>query len=669
MFTKLSLRLRIFLFFAFLAFATSALALAGLTLGYVRLGEAHALSAFLIAGLIAILAIMALTTWVWVLFDENVAKPVERLAAEMRTRAHTDVANEIDHAQARYLGDLGGAAAAVASNLTETRNAMALSVGRETARLSAEKTRLETLLAEVPDGVMFCTPSHAIAMYNGHARDIVGETEALGLGRPVKGLLCMGPIEQAYARLNAKRSDEGTDILVTTRKGARLLEARMRLLWLEGQETDVPGYILTLRDVTADLAVQAERAHLLNDLVETLQATLPSMPDGAQTQTLSNTVHKIAAHKAATDTLWWPMEALTAVDLGAALTARLARKDVALGCDLAETTQLRCDGFAITRMLERLALNWQNDGASDLILTTQGAAPDVATLSLEAKGNGPDLHTLAQWMDEPLSPGLTHFTGKDVTICHGTSARLEPAGPGRSAIRLSLPLATPAIAGPSRAVLYDFDLLNAAIPDDLAEAALKSLSYVVFDTETTGLNPQVDEVCQIAAVRVTNGKLVAGERFDMLVNPGRKIPEASTAVHHITNDMVADAVGVEEAIARFHSFAEGCVLVAHNAPFDMAFLRRRERAIGKRFDQPILDTVLCSAILYGQSAEHTLDALCDRLSIVIPDADRHTAIGDAIGTADAFRKMIPMLEAAELPNLGALIKAFDKHARLIEHLN
>ena len=133
--------------------------------------------------------------------------------------------------------------------------------------------------------------------------------------------------------------------------------------------------------------------------------------------------------------------------------------------------------------------------------------------------------------------------------------------------------------------------------------------------------------------------------------------------------MVADAVGVEEAIARLHSFAEGCVLVAHNAPFDMAFLRRRERAIGKRFDQPILDTVLCSAILYGQSAEHTLDALCDRLSIVIPDADRHTAIGDAIGTADAFRKMIPMLEAAELPNLGALIKAFDKHARLIEHLN
>jgi hypothetical protein len=80
MFTTLSLRLRIFLFFAFLACATSGLAIAGLTFGYFRLGEEHALSAFVIAGVIAVLAIFALTTWVWVLFDENVAKPVERLA-------------------------------------------------------------------------------------------------------------------------------------------------------------------------------------------------------------------------------------------------------------------------------------------------------------------------------------------------------------------------------------------------------------------------------------------------------------------------------------------------------------------------------------------------------------------------------------------------------------
>jgi DNA polymerase-3 subunit epsilon len=362
------------------------------------------------------------------------------------------------------------------------------------------------------------------------------------------------------------------------------------------------------------------------------------------------------------------MENLAAEDLGAALEARLSRKGIALACDLGPIV-LRCDGFAVTRLLERLALDWTGDGAGELTLTLAAEGGEEAVLSLEGRGDVADPAAVAGWLATPLSPGMTGFTGAAVCTAHGMSVSSEPAGPGRAALRFALPLARPDKTRPSRAVLYDFDLLNADIPEDLAAAKLKDLSFVVFDTETTGLNPQVDEVCQIAAVRVVNGKLLDAERFDMLVNPGRKIPAASTAVHHITDEMVADAPGVAEAMARFHTFADGCVLVAHNAPFDMAFLRRREREIGRRFDQPILDTVLCSAILFGQSAEHTLDALCDRLSITIPEADRHTAIGDAIGTADAFRKMIPMLEAAELPNLGALIKAFDRHSRLIEHLN
>ena len=137
MLSRLSLRLRIFLFFALLAFGGAGLVIAGLLIGYTRLGEGHALSAFIIAGAIAIFAILGLTTWVWVLFDEHVARPVERLAADLRARAHADVDNGIDHGVARYLGDLAPAADAVAANLSETRNAMAMAVGRETARLNA----------------------------------------------------------------------------------------------------------------------------------------------------------------------------------------------------------------------------------------------------------------------------------------------------------------------------------------------------------------------------------------------------------------------------------------------------------------------------------------------------------------------------------------------------
>lgn len=667
MLTQLSLRLRIFLFFAFLATASATLTVAGLALGYARLAEDNALSAFVIAGVIAVIAIFGLTTWVWVLFDENVARPVERLAADLRARAHADVDHEIDHAPTRYLGDLGAAAAAVTANLTETRNAMAMAVGRETARLGLEKSRLESLLAEIPDAVLFCTPDHSVALYNASAVDILGHSEALGLNRPLHHLLMPGPILQAYSRLRDAGDTEGADILCATRQGARLLEARIRLLYLEGQETSAPGYVLTLRDVSKDLIVQAERATLLDRLIEATGAALPALPDPQKTA-LSQTLSDITARKAATDTLWWPMETLPLADLGTALGARLARKDVALTVDL-PARRIRCDGYAITRLLERLALGWSGQGATGLTLRLAQLGDSAVTLSLESDAPAPDQATLTEWLSAPLAPGLTGFSGADVQTTHATRVTLAAPDTGPAALTLSLPLAAPRHSLPARALQYDFDLPHADLPDALSQAPLNKLNFVIFDTETTGLNPQVDEICQIAAVRVVNGRVRPDECFDLLVDPGRKIPAASSAVHHITNDMVQGAPTVAEALTRFHRFADNNVLVAHNAPFDMAFLQRRESEIGLRFDQPILDTVLLSAILFGQSAEHTLDALCTRLAITIPEDDRHTAIGDAIGTAAAFARMIPMMEAADLPTLGATIAAFDRHARLIGHLN
>ncbi|RFU12837.1 DNA polymerase III subunit epsilon [Rhodobacteraceae bacterium W635] len=664
MFTHLSLRLRIFLFFAFLALATSALAIAGLVLGYTRLGEDHALSAFVIAGVIAVAAILALTTWIWVLFDENVARPVERLAAEMRARAHAEVTHDIDHEAAKYLGDLGTAAAAVTRDLTETRNAMAMAVGRETARLGLEKSRLETLLAEVPLGVLFCAPDHTVVLYNARAVDILGASEALGLNRPLHHLLMPGPIRQAYDRLRTAGDGEGADILCATREDARLLEARMNLLSLEGQETDGPGYVLTLRDVSEDLGVHAERAALLERVITAATDALPDLPEGRRAA-LDATLSDVTTRKAATDTAWWPMEALPLGDLATALRARLARRDIGLAADL-PARRIRCDGYAITRLLERLARGWSDLGATGVTLGAAHVGERAVTLSLGADVPAPDRATLDGWLAKPLSPGFAHFTGGDVQATHGTRVTLAHGG---AALHLSLPLAFPRTTPPARAMQYDFDLLRAALPAELSEARLSQLNFVIFDTETTGLNPQVDEICQIAAVRVVNGRIRAEERFDMLVNPGRKIPAAATEVHHVTNEMVADAPDVATALTRFHRFADNNVLVAHNAPFDMAFLQRREAEIGQRFDQPILDTVLLSAILFGQSAEHTLDALCHRLAITIPEAERHTAIGDALATGEAFARMIPMMEAADLSTLGAVIKAFDRHARLIRHLN
>ena len=147
------------------------------------------------------------------------------------------------------------------------------------------------------------------------------------------------------------------------------------------------------------------------------------------------------------------------------------------------------------------------------------------------------------------------------------------------------------------------------------------------------------------------------------------IPKASTEVHKISDAMVKGAPDMINAGRSFHSFCKDAVIVAHNAPFDMAFLHRYGPKMNCTWDHPILDTVLLSAVLFGASATHTLDAVGARLGVRIPDELRHTALGDARATAEVLCHMLPMLEARGLTTFGAVIAETRKHGRLLEDLN
>ncbi|GHG79092.1 3'-5' exonuclease [Pseudodonghicola xiamenensis] len=464
------LRLRIFLFFCLLALGGSAAIGLGLWAGYARAGVGQAVDSFVIAGLIAVLGLCALTVGIWLLFDENVARPIERLAAQLRGRAHAGVEADLDLHGVRYLGDLGPAAAAMAGQLSASTLATAGAVAAETARLEAEKARLASLLTEVPIATVLLNPGHQIVLYDGQAAGMLAQVAHPRLNASLFDYLDRGAIETAYTRL-AKTGQEVTLVAPCTH-GELSFRCRMKPLG------DAPGYLLILDDSTAEIAPEAPR---------------------------------------------------------------------------------------------------------------------------------------------PL--------------------------------------------------VYDFALLDQ--PHDLALEArrLEDLAYVVFDTETTGLLPHKDEIVQLGAVRVLRGRILPGEEIDQLVDPGRRIPPASTRVHGITDAMVAGAPGIDSVAASFNRFANGAVIVAHNAPFDMAFLRRQAKHSGLVWDHPILDTVLLSAVLFGTTESHTLDAICTRLGIAIPKDRRHTALGDARATAEVLCRMLPMLKAQGLETLGALLEETRRHGRLLEDLN
>ena len=164
--------------------------------------------------------------------------------------------------------------------------------------------------------------------------------------------------------------------------------------------------------------------------------------------------------------------------------------------------------------------------------------------------------------------------------------------------------------------------------------------YIIFDLETTGLSAATERIIEIGAVKVENGEIL--ESFDLFVDPEKAITPEITRLTSITNEMVAGAPKEAAALEQFFRFCDGCdILVAHNADFDMGFLRAAIRRCGREEDPVQIDTLVMACAMYPELKKHKLDTIAERLGVT--QKHHHRADDDARVLAEIFLKMVQKL--------------------------
>jgi len=203
------------------------------------------------------------------------------------------------------------------------------------------------------------------------------------------------------------------------------------------------------------------------------------------------------------------------------------------------------------------------------------------------------------------------------------------------------------------------DSVNIVVREN--DSVLLDNTYVVFDFETTGFNAGGgDTIIEIGAVKIHNGEII--DKYNELINPGRKLPSKITEVTNITDDMLEGKRCEEEAIKDFIAWFGDLPMVAHNAKFDVSFLEMcyLKYNLGE-FTNTVIDTLELSRILDNSFARHGLSALVKRYDVPWDENAHHRADYDAEGTALVFHKMMMKLSSQNIELVSQLNKMVDKN--------
>ncbi|MFZ0134369.1 MAG: exonuclease domain-containing protein [Desulfobacterales bacterium] len=572
------------------------------------------------------------------------------------------------------------------------------------AEVEEEKNILAAIVAELPEGVLICNTEGQILLYNTRVTQLFSGVAAngavdsaaescagrfIGLGRSVFGLIDKHLIVHALGEIADKLKREESDAaayFVVFGRERQLL--RVEAVPVLNHRREFTGFILIFHDITQQLDSEKQLDTLLRSLSRSTRSSLASIRaaieaileyptmDGRQLQKFKEIIHQesIAIGKVIDKTTSYyssqlqtryPLVCVPAGEVVAAVAQKAREKlGLAVRVEAGDAgTWIQVDSYTIGAALlfaqERLRAETGCETYFYRILR-QG---HFVGLDFTWSGRPIKMETIRKWQDQPVTVADESLpaTLREVIGHHRAEIWSHSISPGGQAyLRFLFPATDTAevehirnltILSKSRPEFFDFDLFSqpGQIPE-LDNRKLTELTYTVFDTETTGLDPKKgDEIISIGAVRVVNNRLLHCEFFDQLVDPQREVPPQSVSIHGIKSQMLENQPTIDRVLPLFHRFADETILVAHNAAFDMRMLQLKEAAAGVKFANPVLDTLLLSAVVHPGHKNHDLEQIAERLGVSI--VGRHTALGDAIATGEIFLKLIPLLESQGITTL------------------
>ncbi len=643
--------------------------------------------------------------------------PMHRIAEEMGIIHNANPAHRIQLVGSGDVVRLADAVNLAADRFEELHRSVEERIAESRSRIEDEKNILSVVLAELPEGVVICTAQGQITLYNQRARTLLEASDdplpaaelrpaggLIGLGRSVFGVVDKPLITHALKDLPEKLRRGHHDLtssFVMAARNRRLLRALT--VPILSPLRDLSGFVLILTDFTGQLDSFRKVDDLLQSLSVEVRSAIASIRSGVEVileypdlpSSKRDEFHRIIHRQALSASA--AMDRLAADYSGSigpsVYSSRIRLQDfleavrnkagakaglVLSGEPAEEGLYVRVDSYSMTLATVFILQRLSAELGTRAFRWTLERKENHLGLNFIWTGAPLRLEVLRRW--EPLTVVVADENGnatlKEILARHRSEVWSQACdNPSEACVRILLEAVEPAppsyprrqtVLATARPVYYDFDLFNQpGQAPELDDRLLAELAYTVFDTETTGLDiREGDEMVALGAVRIVNGRLLESECFEQLVKPECILRQDSIRIHGIQPEMLEGQPDVRQALQLFQVFAEGTILVAHNAAFDMRLLQLQEKRTGIRFGNPVLDTMLLSAVVHPAQRRHDIESIAERLGITI--MGRHTALGDAIAAAEVYLKLLPLLAEMGIRTLKQAREASRKtyYARL-----